>query len=114
MDEYSNTKVSDLIYRSPATAGFTRQDWLDLAMAALDQGGVQRREYAAIEAMLPEVDAEEAGLGLSAEDVTLPFCACGRVVSRCDGSRVACNSKRLTILRASEDAGDKADNRRGG
>jgi hypothetical protein len=55
MDEYKNTKVSDLIYRSPATAGFTRQDWLDLAMAALDQGGIQPREYEQVEKLLPEV-----------------------------------------------------------
>jgi hypothetical protein len=52
MTDYPNPKVSDLIYRSPATAGFTPQDWRDLAMAALDQGGVGPREYEAVEKLL--------------------------------------------------------------
>jgi hypothetical protein len=52
MNDYPNPKVTALVYHSDATAGFTPQDWRDLAMAALDQGGVALREYAAVEKLL--------------------------------------------------------------
>ena len=34
-----STKAEAVVYGHPLTATFTRQDWLDLAIAALDQAG---------------------------------------------------------------------------
>lgn len=33
-------KTDPVIYGSPVTADFTREDWLRLALAALDQAGI--------------------------------------------------------------------------
>lgn len=33
-------RIDKIVYQTPATAGFTREDWIALAMAALDQAGV--------------------------------------------------------------------------
>lgn len=41
---YGNDKV-DAVVASELTAQFTRRDWLDLALAALDQGGERSAEY---------------------------------------------------------------------
>lgn len=108
--EYPNKLVSDVVYRYPATQHFDRQDWIDLAMAALDQAGLSVSEQDRIEATLADAGAAPVAFGVSAEEVALPFCACGRVVSRCDRSRAACDSKRVAMI----GAGDKADNRRAG
>lgn len=44
----------------------------------------------------------ESPFGLDYVDQLLqPFCACGRVVSRCDGSRKACGSTRRNTKPAS-------------
>lgn len=61
-DGYSNSRVNNAIY-SPSTSGFTQQDWLDLAMAALDQSGIGVALQERIEAMLPETEdaADEGG-----------------------------------------------------
>lgn len=59
--EYPNERVSDVIFRTPATSGFTKRDWLDLAMAALDQGGLSKRQYDAVEKLLPVLEDEDEG-----------------------------------------------------
>lgn len=41
---YGNDKV-DAIVESDLTLNFTRRDWLDLALAALDQGGERSAEH---------------------------------------------------------------------
>jgi hypothetical protein len=56
---YSNARMNAAIYHQ-TTDGFTKQDWLDLAMAALDQAGCSVSLQARIEAMLPEVETEDA------------------------------------------------------
>lgn len=38
---YSNESVNAVVYGSKATEDFSQQDWLDLALAALDQAGVK-------------------------------------------------------------------------
>ena len=39
-------RVNDVIYKTDATATFTREDWIRLALAALDQAGVTTRALA--------------------------------------------------------------------
>lgn len=62
MSGYSNARVNSAIY-SPSTADFTQRDWLDLAMAAIDQSGIGVALQERIEAMLPETEdaADEGG-----------------------------------------------------
>lgn len=59
MDSYENKLVNGVVFETPVTAHFTRRDWLALAMAALDQAGLTKREQDRIEALLPEADTEE-------------------------------------------------------
>lgn len=54
-NEYPNKLVSDVVYRYPATQHFDRQDWIDLAMAALDQAGLSASEQERVEAMVSDV-----------------------------------------------------------
>lgn len=49
-NEYRNPKISDLVYRSPETAEFTSRDWLELALAALDQAGSSAHDQDALRA----------------------------------------------------------------
>jgi hypothetical protein len=52
--QYSAT-IDPAIYCEP-TAKFTRQDWIALAFAALDQAGLRPEEYDRVHAALPEKD----------------------------------------------------------
>lgn len=50
---YPNSKVNAVVYGTSATAEFTDDDWLDLALAALDQASnVSKRDYLIVESML--------------------------------------------------------------
>lgn len=49
---YTNERVSDVVYGSPATAEFTPIDWLDLAMASLDQAGLSQQDQLLVGAQL--------------------------------------------------------------
>lgn len=57
---YANERVQDVVYGCDYTLDFDRQDWLDLAMAALDQAGITADEQARIAALLPS-HAEDPG-----------------------------------------------------
>ena len=52
MNEYPNKLVNDVVYGAE-TEGFTEKDWLELAMAALDQAGLSLAEQNRIRALLP-------------------------------------------------------------
>lgn len=56
-DGYPNQRVNNVIYHQN-TSGFTQQDWLDLALAALDQLGCDAALQERIDAMLPMTDGE--------------------------------------------------------
>jgi len=49
---YTNERVSDIVYGSPVTAEFTPIDWLDLAMASLDQAGMSQQDQLLVGAQL--------------------------------------------------------------
>lgn len=49
---------------------------------------VNHEEHRAVDAMI----AEEREAELEAERYTQPFCACGRIVGECDGSRRGCRT----------------------
>lgn len=53
---YASKAVDDAV-NCDATATFTQRDWLDLAMAALDQAGLSLAEQDRIRALLPNRDA---------------------------------------------------------
>ena len=55
-NEYENKLVNDVMY-GPGTRGFTAQDWLELAMAALDQAGLSLAEQDRVRALLPTAAA---------------------------------------------------------
>lgn len=57
--QYSTT-IDPVIY-GRATTGFERADWIALALAALDQAGVKRREHEKIVAILDEADVAVPG-----------------------------------------------------
>lgn len=50
---YPNAKVAALIDGHISISNFTERDYLDLAMAALDQGGMSAADQARVVAMLP-------------------------------------------------------------
>jgi hypothetical protein len=52
---YGN-RVDDVVYHSDATATYTREDWIRLALASLDQAGVSPREL---------LDAHRHGRGVA-------------------------------------------------
>ena len=39
-------RINEVVYKSDATATYTREDWIRLALAALDQAGVTPRQLA--------------------------------------------------------------------
>lgn len=45
---YSNPRVNAVIFEGGTLEDFTEQDWLDLAVAALDQAGLSARDQRAI------------------------------------------------------------------
>jgi len=57
---YPNPRVNTLIYDTPATADFTKKDWLDGALAFLDQAGVPAALYDRIKALLPDLEPDHA------------------------------------------------------
>lgn len=64
---YDNPKVNRVIY-GDTTADFDIQDWLDLALAALDQGSVTRAKYEQIRKLLPVVETlDDEGEGPESE-----------------------------------------------
>lgn len=46
---YDNPRVNDAIYKGATFDDFTEADWLELALAALDQAGLSARDQHAIE-----------------------------------------------------------------
>lgn len=46
---YANSRAHRLVYESDGTADFTDEDWLDCALACIDQAGFAPREQASIE-----------------------------------------------------------------
>lgn len=64
IDGYANDKVNGVIYGANNPSNFTPRDWLDLALAALDQASLRsatyNRAYAAVEAVIAEETPEEA------------------------------------------------------
>ena len=52
--EYPNKLVSDVVFRTPTTSAFTRQDWIDLAMAALDQAELSLSEQERVESLVSQ------------------------------------------------------------
>lgn len=75
---HENPKV-EAAMRSGVFNAFTRRDWFDLALSAIDQGGVESRIYERIEGMLPldedeeneEVDPARAQMAVGAGDLEI-------------------------------------------
>lgn len=57
-DGYENPLVNNVVYGS-STRAYEIQDWIDLAMASLDQAGVPRAKYEQIRKLLPTAEAPE-------------------------------------------------------
>ena len=53
--EYPNKLVSEVVFRTPATSRFERQDWIDLAMAALDQAELSVAEQEMVESLISQI-----------------------------------------------------------
>lgn len=51
---YSNPRVNAVIFEGGTFEDFTEQDWLDFAVAALDQAGLSARDQRAITKLATE------------------------------------------------------------
>ena len=59
-DTYSNAKVAALIDGQISLSGFSTEDFADLALAALDQAGLDRKDQNTVSKLLAEYDLESA------------------------------------------------------